>query len=1119
MPFTFRPSVGVDVVIAGNSGGLIGVDFYNEAGNAIVWTRPLFFALHQYVPNGAITGTAGSDTLFGNDDAGAPDIFFWDPSTVNLTLTPVDFKTPFSNNAATSIDVVIMGAGNDILTLSNDVTNLSNPGTYTLGMTGYGGDGNDVLWMAAGNDAIFGDAGTDVLAGQAGDDIVQGGAGFDSLYGGSGSDLLRFDGNDANQGGADLYQVAIWTGAGANPTLTLSLPGGSAYAWSQDLFDGGSGTDTLQLTGGNDLLLINTQDLTINGIGQSGNGNQFTGIEVIDGQGGNDVISVNNAAGGVAFTGALSIAGGAGFDLIVSGNGDDLITGGNFVGAMGGGDRDTAYGGGGNDRIYGDSQDDPVNSTGGGIDTLYGGAGNDSMYGGAGIDTLFGDANQDTLYGGTGDDSAYGGTNADVLYGDLGTDRLFGGEASDSLHFSADANIVAAGGDDGVRFWNSEDPGTPNLHVITGDANRNLDTFDGGAGIDTFIAGNGNDILVQNSSALVVDGVAQAEGAGRIVDIEVFLMGGGADVLALNSPDNVTTYGIGVTAFGGSLNDLIIAGDGDDRLSGGNPNGSAAADAFDTDTIYGGLGNDIVFGDRENQTVSSEGGIDTLYGGRGDDTIFGDAADDLLYGGTGADSLFGGTGNDRLVYESDGDVEGEFVVGWDGSPGGNILELVLEAGTSGTLDSFAGGTGFDIVDLRGVSTPGNRVYFGAQAGVPIASFISGVEMIYAGAAADVINLSRWEFDIDEYDAYASDITIVGGGNSDVVFSGSGSDRIYGDHLTGTLSTDDGNDTLFGGAGNDVIYGDSVDGQPDGVKAGADVLFGGAGNDIVYGGRGADTLVDIDDSSLYGGDDNDILSLRLGGVFATGVAHGGDESVNDGDDRVFVGGYYESVTSDLGAGNDIFISLATGDNGEGESGARTDRVNGGTGNDAISTWYGDDTIEGGSGGDALWGGAGVDTVTGGAGQDIIYGGEGDGDLLIGGDGSDYYYWARTDGIDLIDDQDTVIGGESENYIVVIPDFDPLTDLPVVGSGVFETDHDLYDNAGGDDMVQIVDLDGAGSGTMYRMTILQGPGAGSSIDFDQQEIAVIGLWNNDATGSTPVITAYYWDPVDGRYEYQA
>ena len=129
-------------------------------------------------------------------------------------------------------------------------------------------------------------------------------------------------------------------------------------------------------------------------------------------------------------------------------------------------------------------------------------------------------------------------------------------------------------------------------------------------------------------------------------------------------------------------------------------------------------------------------------------------------------------------------------------------------------------------------------------------------------------------------------------------------------------------------------------------------------------------------------------------------------------------------------------------------------------------------------------------------------------LFGGQGNDYYYFARTDGIDRVDDQDPD-GIDANNYILVLPDFDPDTSEMRVGSGVYEADGDLYDNAGGNDMVQLVDLDGAGSGTMYRLTILNGAGEGSSIEFDQREVSVIGLWNNDATGGTPVVTQYEWD----------
>ncbi|MGE0737475.1 MAG: hypothetical protein AB7P50_22275, partial [Alphaproteobacteria bacterium] len=88
----------------------------------------------------------------------------------------------------------------------------------------------------------------------------------------------------------------------------------------------------------------------------------------------------------------------------------------------------------------------------------------------------------------------------------------------------------------------------------------------------------------------------------------------------------------------------------------------------------------------------------------------------------------------------------------------------------------------------------------------------------------------------------------------------------------------------------------------------------------------------------------------------------------------------------------------------------------------------------------------------------------------------------------------------------------------GTGVFEVDHDLYDNnpGNGADMVQLVDIDGAG-GSMYRLDIIAGAGAGNSMTFDQRDVSTIILWNNDAVGGTPVVTQYVWDPVDQRYEF--
>ena len=61
------------------------------------------------------------------------------------------------------------------------------------------------------------------------------------------------------------------------------------------------------------------------------------------------------------------------------------------------------------------------------------------------------------------------------------------------------------------------------------------------------------------------------------------------------------------------------------------------------DWLFGGEGNDVLFG---------LGGNDHLYGGSGDDILFGGSGDDYLDGGEGRDILFGGSGNDIIKYDS-----------------------------------------------------------------------------------------------------------------------------------------------------------------------------------------------------------------------------------------------------------------------------------------------------------------------------------------------------------------------------------------------------------------------------------------------------------------------------------
>ena len=65
-------------------------------------------------------------------------------------------------------------------------------------------------------------------------------------------------------------------------------------------------------------------------------------------------------------------------------------------------------------------------------------------------------------------------------------------------------------------------------------------------------------------------------------------------------------------------------------------------------TIYGGAGNDVLFGSGVNDSIFGGDGNDVLFGLMGDDLLDGGDGNDWLYGGLGTDTLIGGTGRNRL---------------------------------------------------------------------------------------------------------------------------------------------------------------------------------------------------------------------------------------------------------------------------------------------------------------------------------------------------------------------------------------------------------------------------------------------------------------------------------------
>ena len=238
-------------------------------------------------------------------------------------------------------------------------------------------------------------------------------------------------------------------------------------------------------------------------------------------------------------------------------------------------------------------------------------------------------------------------------------------------------------------------------------------------------------------------------------------------------------------------------------------------------------------------------------------------------------------------------------------------------------------------------------------------------------------------------------------------------------------TDEGIATVLVGA-------DPRDGYVDGTDDG-DLI------DIDYTGDPDGDLIDNDDAILPGttGDDD---YVRAGGGNDTVEAGDGNDTVEggDGDDVINTGN--GNLAPDLGY--PFADSDGLGYDPDTDPENDRDSVDGGAGNDTISTGDDRDTISGGTGDDEINAGIDDDDVRGDDGNDRIVGGEGN-DLIRGGTGNDTIYAGNDPdlGLDLLDitdedtggispdrnpdnGQDTVFGGAGDDVIYGADDDDVL-----------------------------------------------------------------------------------------------
>lgn len=856
------------------------------------------------------------DTALQRTDFGAESFLFTDRTLKNAAAQDYNVRV-LGGNALQRIDPIrILFGGDSAETLAGSTyADHLYGGAATDTLTG--GEGNDYLEGGGGNDQLSGDDGNDILIGGAGDDVLAGGDGSNRLEGGSGFDTYELSGSglqvivDADGVGRILADgVVLAGGARTGDHRYASDDGEVQYTFVGDPASGGTliinGTVTIQNFHDGDLGIALGQDDTpdsprspgryvvsddddptdINdriifaaafdpGLGEHGEW-VVDHIDVMTGSG-NDAIST------------------AGNHVYVSGGQhSDYLTGVSWLASVGdtfagGAGTDIIYGSGGNDRLFGEEEADvdiaiEAGASGGGTgqlgDWLVGRDGNDVMVGGAGDDVLFGGSGDNTLVGGQGDDHIYGDESAEsnLAYG-FATSFY-------PLTFSNGFNFTWTFRQATLRNDRHQEVPTnaPNPESSPGAGDNRIyagagdDWVSGGAGDDYIDGGEGDDTLHGD------DG------------INVMLGGEGADLITSGS------YGhhSGGYIDGGDGDDQILALSGHYIIDGGAGNDLIQADTGNIEPgtyfIYGGEGNDTIFGTYGNDYLEGEEGADVIRGNGGDDFITGGAGDDYLEVMTGAAELFGDDGNDVLavVANADGSV-------LDGGEGDDEYAFFAGAGDVAISDSsgsnrivLVSGELIDEIEIIALSVHfewsesqlslrygdgGDRIRLADDTALPSVEILHATE--FAGG--------YW---VGEREAVLFDtLTVeqVGSENDDYLTARPG----FGNVLAGMA----GNDTLTGSTGGDILSG----------GAGDDVLDGRAGNDIYIfnAGDGDDTIAERDANVV------EADTLRLG----TGIQAGAIDVRQSYDDLVLVVGGADSgdsITIASGVTIDVIARLEFSD---------------------------------------------------------------------------------------------------------------------------------------------------------------------------------------------------------------
>ena len=511
-----------------------------------------------------------------------------------------------------------------------------------------------------------------------------------------------------------------------------------------------------------------------------------------------------------------------------------------------------------------------------------------------------------------------------------------------------------------VNSWEYNKVSTLDLGVFTADANlKTLNISD--AALDISEGG-----MIVTSESVNAEGLTKIDATG---------------MKDHNTGVAVQTEGLRMT-----IDDAMdfVPGDDSTRLQvdlGDNDDEIVLNDAMTALTLNAGAGDDHIVGNDQDDVIHGDAGNDKILGGAGNDELYGDAGNDDISAGSGNDKLYGGDNDDILRFEAD------LLEAADLIDGGNDWDkVVVEDGVTtnkvvGQDAFFYQWTNVEELDLQ--TTGADNIHLGV-----IASD-SGLQRVTLSEGNDRLTL-------DEGFAAPELEVILGNGNQRVINNVTTSGPtdltvVATDAQLGAF------DTLKGGMGaNDT------------VKIISTVAGTTAYLKRVTGFENVEITEEVEDAAIN--HTSSKIVTRNNTIAA-------DETLTVTDTNL---DKHDTVEFNGSAEHDGHFNITLDATSTITTGAMSDIINTGDGDDDISGHGGDDIINAGDGTNTVHGGNGADTITTGSGDDTIDGGTNAGDLadvINAGDGTNTVNGnLGNDQITTGSGDDTITGGKGDDTII-------------------------------------------------------------------------------------------------------